>query len=242
MSFVDQDPDTAEDDHAVFLVWTTIHQCHPTYPTEGPVTKKVQSLLEAKGLTARRFVVPATKFLQRVSSSSPSPTLPTTKQHGRRRSYCQRRRSITSPKQQGCCRGRGWRGYPLIPKPNYAPTPGYATRKTIAQGALLAALMMANASQVTALLDAQDDCKACFFVCLLVLLALSLLMQLVTAVLLIVVGITRPDMAQTHQRVIRLNTVTVCIAFLITILNVFITAFSITYVHENSHTTPTLNP
>ncbi|XP_076448333.1 ninjurin-2-like [Babylonia areolata] len=132
---------------------------------------------------------------------------------------------------------------PLVPKPNYPPTPGYATRKTIAQGALLVALMMANASQLTALLDARDDRKARYFVCLLVLLGLSLFTQLVTAVLLIVVGITRPDTAQAHHRVTRLNTVTVCIAFLITILNVFITAFGITYVHEeNSHTTPTPTP
>ncbi|XP_076460233.1 uncharacterized protein LOC143293343 [Babylonia areolata] len=64
------DQDTAKDDHAVCLVWTTLH---PTYPTEGLATKEMQSLLEERMWGSTAQTAPANQHcvLKTVSASTP---------------------------------------------------------------------------------------------------------------------------------------------------------------------------
>ncbi|XP_076469746.1 ninjurin-1-like [Babylonia areolata] len=108
----------------------------------------------------------------------------------------------------------------------------YATRKTVAQGALDFALLMANSSQLKALVDIPVNARGNFYVGLLVLLGLSIALQVSAGVVLLILGMMDPDESDepAHKRAERLNNASVCIILIITIINVFISAFGISYV------------
>ena len=59
----------------------------------------------------------------------------------------------------------------------FVPSKAYATRKTIAQGALDIALLMANASQLKALIDIPANNRGNFYAVLLALLGVSIVLQ-----------------------------------------------------------------
>ncbi|XP_076469468.1 ninjurin-1-like isoform X2 [Babylonia areolata] len=115
----------------------------------------------------------------------------------------------------------------------------YATRKTVAQGALDFALLMTNASQLKALVDIPSNSRGNFFVGLLVLLGVSIAFQVSAGVVLLILGMMDPDESDepAHKRAERLNNASVCIILIITIINVFISAFGISYV-DNIPGTP----
>ncbi|ESO85163.1 hypothetical protein LOTGIDRAFT_130846, partial [Lottia gigantea] len=114
----------------------------------------------------------------------------------------------------------------------------YAVRKTIAQGLLDFALLMANASQLKALLDVRPENRDMLFIPMLVLIALSVFMQVTVGVLLLLLGSreakTEEDMSKRNAMN---NGVTGLILF-ITVVNVFISAFGIKFSDDGAHGVP----
>ncbi|KAK7102238.1 ninjurin-1-like isoform X3 [Littorina saxatilis] len=116
----------------------------------------------------------------------------------------------------------------------FVPSKAYATRKTIAQGALDLALLMANASQLKALVDIPANHRNDFYVGLLVLIGLSIALQLAAGIILLVLGMTNPKDEEGHKRTECLNNSSVSIILLITVVNIFISAIGISYVENES--------
>ncbi|KAK7102239.1 ninjurin-1-like isoform X4 [Littorina saxatilis] len=119
-------------------------------------------------------------------------------------------------------------------KKPFVPSKAYATRKTIAQGALDLALLMANASQLKALVDIPANHRNDFYVGLLVLIGLSIALQLAAGIILLVLGMTNPKDEEGHKRTECLNNSSVSIILLITVVNIFISAIGISYVENES--------
>ncbi|XP_076468846.1 ninjurin-1-like isoform X2 [Babylonia areolata] len=116
----------------------------------------------------------------------------------------------------------------------FVPSKAYATRKTVAQGALDFALLMANASQLKALVDIPSNSRGNFYVGLLVLLGMSIALQVTAGLILLVLGMMDPKGEAAHSRAEHLNNASVCLILLITVINVFISAFGISYVDDSS--------
>nr|KAG5711892.1 hypothetical protein BaRGS_026333 [Batillaria attramentaria] len=114
----------------------------------------------------------------------------------------------------------------------FVPSKAYATRKTIAQGALDFALLMANASQLKALLDVPSNSRDNLYIPLLVLLALSICLQIGAGIVLLLLGMMDPQTETGHKRAENLNNSSVCLILLITVINVFISAFGISFVDD----------
>lgn len=117
----------------------------------------------------------------------------------------------------------------------FVPTRAYATRKTLAQGALDLALLMANASQLKALVDIPVNHRRSYYVGLIIMLAISILLQVVTGLLLLILGFSDPKSPRGHRRMENMNNASVCLILLITIVNVFISAFGISYVDTKTN-------
>ncbi|KAL8594030.1 hypothetical protein ACOMHN_016409 [Nucella lapillus] len=115
----------------------------------------------------------------------------------------------------------------------FQPSRGYATRKTMSLGGLAVALMMANACQLTALLDVPDNHDSRFYVALIVLIALSLMLLVATGGMLLFLGVVSPKTEAAMTRVTGVNNATLGVVFAVTVVNVFITAFGITFVADN---------
>lgn len=102
----------------------------------------------------------------------------------------------------------------------------YATKKTVAQGLLDIGLLMANASQLKAVIDVgpvQD-----YYYANIVLLSISIFLQTVIGAILIVLGSKKyKSQTQANKTVSILNDVSVGLAFGITVVNIFISAFGI---------------
>lgn len=101
----------------------------------------------------------------------------------------------------------------------------YATKKTLAQGLLDVGLMMANASQLKALINAGTGHE--YFWALIVLLALSILLQILTGIVLLILGSKNVDDPKDKRFSQILNNFTVGLIFFVTVINVFISAFGI---------------
>ncbi|XP_046561069.1 ninjurin-1-like [Haliotis rubra] len=101
----------------------------------------------------------------------------------------------------------------------------YATRKTVAQGMLDFALLMANASQLKALLKSKTVPHDATFIGLVFLIAVSIILQIITGVIIAVLGSMDVHDEAAHIRAHRLNNSTVGLILGITITNVFIAAF-----------------
>lgn len=99
----------------------------------------------------------------------------------------------------------------------------YATRKTVAQGMMDIALLTANASQlkqVLRLADAHD-----YYLINLVLIGTSMTLQIIVGILLVLVGRWNINNRKEQGVANNTNNVIVILIFLITVVNVLISAF-----------------
>lgn len=130
---------------------------------------------------------------------------------------------------------------PTLPEPGFVPpaapdVPGgkrvrcmdmnlYATKKSIAQGMMDIALLTANASQLKHLLHEGPEANR-FYTLTVTCVALSIALQVLVGVLLIFNG--RYNINKTHQqrRAELFNNVIIIGVFLITVINIFVSAFS----------------
>ncbi|KAJ8301849.1 hypothetical protein KUTeg_020836 [Tegillarca granosa] len=100
----------------------------------------------------------------------------------------------------------------------------YSKKKTVAEGLLDVGLIMANATQLKSLLSVGDSHR--FFYVLLVIISLSILLQIAIGILLLYLGATEGK-RETEVKSERMNNATLLLIFIVTLLNVFITAFGI---------------
>ncbi|XP_036434832.1 ninjurin-1-like [Colossoma macropomum] len=108
----------------------------------------------------------------------------------------------------------------------------YANKKSAAESMLDIALLMANASQLKAVLE--QGPQFTFYTSLITLISLSLCLQIVVGVLLIfIVKWNLNDEEQHRQLNIVENIATGCV-FIIVVINVFITAFGVQRPNQNS--------
>ncbi|KAM4877966.1 ninjurin-1 isoform 1-T1 [Thomomys bottae] len=101
----------------------------------------------------------------------------------------------------------------------------YANKKSAAESMLDVALLMANASQLKAVVE-QGPAFA-FYVPLVVLISISLVLQISVAVLLIFLvkyDLNNPDK---HAKLDFLNNLATGLVFIIVVVNIFITAFGV---------------
>ncbi|XP_064606342.1 ninjurin-1-like isoform X2 [Liolophura sinensis] len=101
----------------------------------------------------------------------------------------------------------------------------YATKKTLAQGLMDVALLMANASQLKALLNIGPSHE--FYYIVLGLLIVSIILQVITGILLLVLGTLDITDKEKQKAANALNNVAVCFIFLITVVNIFVSSFGI---------------
>ncbi|KAF4533406.1 hypothetical protein B566_EDAN003700 [Ephemera danica] len=106
----------------------------------------------------------------------------------------------------------------------------YAAKKTVAQGMMDIALLTANANQLRYLIEYNS--KSPLFAVNVVLIIISLIIQIAVGVSLIFKG--RYDMSPEDKRKQsnRLNNYVVVGVFIVTVINVFVAAFSIPASHE----------
>ncbi|XP_071039957.1 ninjurin-2 isoform X2 [Parasteatoda tepidariorum] len=101
----------------------------------------------------------------------------------------------------------------------------YATKKTIAQGLLDVALLTANASQLKYLLQAGKEHE--FYYVMMTLISLSIILQVVTGSLMLVVANTNLNEVKRQNRAENLNNSITVGVFLVAILNILISALGI---------------
>ncbi|XP_015915947.1 ninjurin-1 [Parasteatoda tepidariorum] len=99
----------------------------------------------------------------------------------------------------------------------------YATRKTVAQGMLDIALLTANASQLKHVLATADTHD--YYLINLILIGSSMTLQVLVGILLVVVGRWNINKRKEQNIANITNNIIVIIIFLITVVNVLITAF-----------------
>ncbi|XP_054168908.1 ninjurin-A-like [Oppia nitens] len=99
----------------------------------------------------------------------------------------------------------------------------YATRKTIAQGIMDLGLMCANASQLKYVLLNSNQHK--YFDVTIALITLSIILQIVVGIVFILLGRLNINFFIDRKKADLLNNVSVILIFLITVVNVLITAF-----------------
>jgi len=107
------------------------------------------------------------------------------------------------------------------------PTWKYATTKTAGKSLLNASLLFSNAAQLKALFDISDADRDGFWTASLVLVILSIVLQLVVTSMLLVLGMSTPKSDAHHSSMKRLNNATVAIVVVISVVNIFISAFGI---------------
>ncbi|XP_037535415.1 ninjurin-1 isoform X1 [Nematolebias whitei] len=101
----------------------------------------------------------------------------------------------------------------------------YANKKSAAESMLDVALLMANASQLKAVLEQGPDFT--FYQPLIALISISLILQILVGVMLIfIVKWNLNDESMHYKLNILENTATACV-FVIVVVNVFITAFGV---------------
>ncbi|KAJ8008799.1 hypothetical protein DPEC_G00082170 [Dallia pectoralis] len=101
----------------------------------------------------------------------------------------------------------------------------YATKKTIAETMLDVALLLANASQLKAVLE--QDSHFTYFNTVLILLGASLLLQVVAGVLFVVMARKDLNDVANQRKLNAMNNTATGLVFITTIINVFITAFGV---------------
>ncbi|KAM3621506.1 uncharacterized protein V6R79_012103 [Siganus canaliculatus] len=100
----------------------------------------------------------------------------------------------------------------------------YANKKSAAESMLDVALLMANASQLKAVME---QGPGSFYVPLITLISISLILQILVGVLLIFIVKWNLNDQSMHYRLNILENVTTAFVFIIVVVNVFITAFGV---------------
>uniref|UniRef100_UPI003AAD751B ninjurin-1-like isoform X3 n=1 Tax=Centroberyx gerrardi TaxID=166262 RepID=UPI003AAD751B len=101
----------------------------------------------------------------------------------------------------------------------------YANKKSAAESMLDVALLMANASQLKAVLEQGSDFT--FYVPLIVLISISLILQIMVGILLIFIVKWNLNDENFHYKLNILENVATALVFIIVVVNVFITAFGV---------------
>lgn len=101
----------------------------------------------------------------------------------------------------------------------------YANKKSAAESMLDVALLMANASQLKAVLEQGPDFS--FYTILIVLISISLILQILVGILLIFIVKWNLNDANMHYRLNIMENVATALVFVIVVVNVFITAFGV---------------
>ncbi|KAM8867781.1 ninjurin-1-like [Synchiropus picturatus] len=101
----------------------------------------------------------------------------------------------------------------------------YANKKSAAESMLDIALLMANASQLKAVMEQGPDFT--FYVPLITLISISLVLQILVGVMLIFIVKWNLNDQRMHYRLNILENLTTAFVFIIVVVNVFITAFGV---------------
>nr|XP_046239636.1 ninjurin-1 [Scatophagus argus] len=101
----------------------------------------------------------------------------------------------------------------------------YANKKSAAESMLDVALLMANASQLKAVLEQGPEFT--FYVPLITLISISLILQIVVGILLIFIVKWDLNDESKHYKLNILENTTTAFVFIIVVVNVFITAFGV---------------
>ncbi|XP_029640420.1 ninjurin-2 isoform X6 [Octopus sinensis] len=101
----------------------------------------------------------------------------------------------------------------------------YLTKKTMAQGLLDISLLMSNMSQLKSVLDSGQGSS--YFILLITLISVSLVLQVVVAHMLWILAVSRGSTQEQLKRQNILNNIIVILILIITISNIFITAFAV---------------
>uniref|UniRef100_A0A3P9NQX5 Ninjurin 1 n=1 Tax=Poecilia reticulata TaxID=8081 RepID=A0A3P9NQX5_POERE len=106
----------------------------------------------------------------------------------------------------------------------------YANKKSAAESMLDVALLMANASQLKAVLEHGPGFT--FYVPLITLLSISLILQVVVGVMLIFIVKWNLNDERMHDKLDILESCVMAFIFVIVVVNVFITAFGVQQPHS----------
>nr|XP_033782477.1 ninjurin-1 isoform X2 [Geotrypetes seraphini] len=101
----------------------------------------------------------------------------------------------------------------------------YANKKSAAESMLDIALLMANATQLKAVIEQGPSFS--FYIPLIVLISLSLVLQIIVGILLIFIVKYDLNNPAKHATLNNLNNVATGLVFLIVVVNIFITAFGV---------------
>lgn len=101
----------------------------------------------------------------------------------------------------------------------------YANKKSVAESMLDVALLMANASQLKAVIDQGPSFS--FFLPMVVLISISLALQIFVGVLLIFLVKYDLNNPAKHAKLDFLNNLATGLVFIIVVVNIFITAFGV---------------
>ncbi|XP_076614601.1 ninjurin-1 [Chaetodon auriga] len=108
----------------------------------------------------------------------------------------------------------------------------YANKKSAAESMLDVALLMANASQLKAVLEQGPDFT--FYAPLITLISISLILQIVVGVLLIFIVKWNLNDASMHYKLNIMENFATAFVFIIVVVNVFITAFGVQRPNQSS--------
>ncbi|XP_066525482.1 ninjurin-2 isoform X2 [Hoplias malabaricus] len=101
----------------------------------------------------------------------------------------------------------------------------YATKKTVSESMLDVALLMANASQLKAVVEQGPDFR--YYVTVIVLISLSLFFQVLAGVLFVIMARKDLNDVASQRKLDTVNNVATAVVFLTVIINIFITAFGV---------------
>ncbi|KAG7320503.1 hypothetical protein KOW79_016356 [Hemibagrus wyckioides] len=101
----------------------------------------------------------------------------------------------------------------------------YATKKTVAESMLDVALLMANASQLKAVLEQGPEFK--YYLTVIVLIAVSLLFQVLAGAFFILMARKDLNDVSNHRKLDLMNNIATALVFLTVVINIFITAFGV---------------
>ncbi|XP_061618527.1 ninjurin-2-like isoform X4 [Phyllopteryx taeniolatus] len=99
----------------------------------------------------------------------------------------------------------------------------YATKKTAAEGMLDIALFLANITHMKTVIEQGAGYR--YYAAVLTLISFSLALQIVAGILIIIIGRRDVNNSTLQKRLDYLNNVTTVIAFITTVLNLFISTF-----------------
>ncbi|KAI5093897.1 ninjurin 2 [Silurus meridionalis] len=101
----------------------------------------------------------------------------------------------------------------------------YATKKTMAEGMLDVALLMANASQLKAVLEQEPGFK--YYMTVIVLIAVSLFFQVLAGVFFILMARKDLNVVANQRKLDVMNNIATALVLFTVIVNIFITAFGV---------------